>query len=60
MACNFKIAHSKFILGIILFCVDTVMKWYDMSWKWVVNDEMMEADGMNLGVFVSSYVYIYI
>ena len=45
---------------VILFCVDTVMKWYDMLWKWtVVNDEMMEVDGMNLGVFVSSYVYIY-
>ena len=43
-----------------LFCVDTVMKWYEMLWKWtVVNDEMMEVDGMNLGVFVSSYMYIY-
>ena len=46
---------------VVLFCVDTVMKWYDMLWKWtVVNDEMMEVDGMNLGVFVSSYMYIYI
>ena len=26
----------------------------------MVNDEMMEVDGMNLGVFVSSYMYIYI
>ena len=43
---------------VVLF--DTVMKWYEMLWKWtVVNDEMMEVDGMNLGVFVSSYVYIY-
>ena len=43
---------------VVLFCVDTVMKWYDMLWKWtVVNDEMMEVDGMNLGVFVSSYMY---
>jgi len=24
----------------------------------VVNDEMMEVDDMNLGVFVSSYIYI--
>ena len=46
---------------VVLFCVDTVMKWYDMLWTWtVVNDEMMEVNGMNLGVFVSSYVYIYI
>ena len=37
------------------------MKWYDMLWKWtLVNDEMMEVDGMNLGVFVSSYMYTYI
>ena len=45
---------------VVLF--DTVMKWYEMLWKWtVVNDEMMEVDGMNLGVLVSSYrcVYIY-
>ena len=43
---------------VVLF--DTVMKWYEMLWKWtVVNDEMMEVDGMNLGVFVSSYMYIY-
>ena len=46
---------------VVLFCVDTVMKWYEMLWKWtVVNDEMMEVDDMNLGVFVSSYTYIYI
>ena len=46
---------------VVLFCVDTVMKWYDMLWKWtVVNDEMMEVDGMNLGVLVSSYMCIYI
>ena len=44
---------------VVLF--DTVMKWYEMLWKWtVVNDEMMEVDGMNLGVFVSSYMCIYI
>ena len=43
---------------VVLFCVDTVMKWYEMLWKWnVVNDDMMEVDGMNLGVFVSSYMY---
>ena len=35
------------------------MKWYDMLWKWtLVNDEMMEVDGMNLGVFVSSYMIL--
>ena len=46
---------------LVLFCVDTVMKWYEMLWTWtVVNDKMMEVDGMNLGVFVSSYMYIYI
>ena len=46
---------------VVLFCVDTVMKWYEMLWKWtVVNDEMMEVDGMNLGVFVSSYMHMYI
>ena len=45
---------------LVLFCVDTVMKWYEMLWTWtVVNDKMMEVDGMNLGVFVSSYMYIY-
>ena len=45
---------------VVLFRVDTVMKWYDMLWTWtVVNDEMMEVDGMNLGVFVSSYAYVY-
>jgi hypothetical protein len=44
---------------LVLCCVDTVMKWYEMLWTWsVVNDEMMEVDGMNLGVFVSSYMYI--
>ena len=48
-------------IDVILFCVDTVMKWYDMLWNWtVVNDEMMEVDGMNLGVFVSSYMHTYI
>ena len=26
----------------------------------MVNDEMMEVDDMTLGVFVSSYIYIYI
>ena len=42
---------------VVLFCVDTVMKWYEMLWKWtVVNDEMIEVDDMNLGVFVSSYI----
>ena len=46
---------------VVLFCVDTVMKWYELLWKWtVVNDEMMEVDDMTLGVFVSSYIYIYI
>ena len=46
---------------VVLFCVDTVMKWYEMLWKWTaVNDEMMEVDGMNLGVFVSSYMHTYI
>ena len=46
---------------VVLFCVDTVMKWYEMLWKWTaVNDEMMEVDGMNLGVLVSSYMCIYI
>ena len=46
---------------VVLFCVDTVMKWYEMLWKWAaVNDEMMEVDGMNLGVFVSSYMHTYI
>ena len=44
---------------VFLFCVDTVMKWYEMLWTWTaVNDEMVEVDGMNLGVFVSSYMYI--
>jgi len=44
---------------VVLFCVDTVMKWYELLWKWtVVNDEMMEVDDMTLGVFVSSYIYI--
>ena len=34
---------------VVLSCVDTVMKWYDMLWKWtVVNDEMMEVDGHEL------------
>jgi hypothetical protein len=34
---------------VVLSCVDTVMKWYDMLWKWtVVNDEMMEGDGHEL------------
>ena len=48
---------------VVLFCVDTVMKWYELLWKWtVVNDEIMEVDDMTLGVFVSSYIdtYIYI
>ena len=46
---------------VVLFCVDTVMKWYELLWKWtVVNDEMMEVDDMTLGVFVSSYISIYI
>ena len=46
---------------VVLFCVDTVMKWYELLWKWtVVNDEMMEVDDMTLGVFVSSYICIYI
>ena len=45
---------------VVLFCVDTVMKWYKLLWKWtVVNDEMMEVDDMTLGVFVSSYIFIY-
>ena len=45
---------------VVLFCVDTVMKWYELLWKWtVVNDEMMEVDDMTLGVFVSSYIFIY-
>ena len=36
------------------------MKWYEMLWKWtVVNDEVMEVDGMNLGVFVSNYIYFF-
>jgi hypothetical protein len=44
---------------VVLSCVDTVMKWYVMLWKWtVVNDEMMEVDDMTLGVFVSSYICI--
>jgi hypothetical protein len=44
---------------VVLFCVDTVMKWYELLWKWtVVNDEMMEVDDMTLGVFVSSYICI--
>ena len=34
---------------VVLFCVDTVMKWYEMLWKWTaVNDEMMEVDGHEL------------
>ena len=34
---------------VVLSCVDTVMKWYDMLWKWtVVNDGMMEVDGHEL------------
>ena len=50
-----------------------MMKWcgmmmYEMMWFYfvlilwwtVVNDEVMEVDGMNLGEFVSSYMYIYI
>ena len=46
---------------VVLLCVDTVMKGYEMLWTWtVVNDDMMEVDDMNLGVFVSSYTYIYI
>ena len=46
---------------VVLFCVDTVMKWYELLWKWtVVNDEMMEVDDMTLGVFVSSYISIYL
>ena len=44
---------------VVLFCVDTVMKWYELLWKWtVVNDEMMEVDDMTLGEFVSSYLNI--
>ena len=36
------------------------MKWYELLWKWaVVNDEMMEVDDMTLGVFVSSYIFLY-
>ena len=43
---------------VVLFCVGTVMKWYELLWKWtVVNDEMMEVDDITLGVFVSSYIY---
>ena len=39
---------------VVLFCVDIVMKWYELLWKWtVVNDEIMEVDDMTLGVFVS-------
>ena len=45
---------------VVLFCVDTVMKWYELLWKWtVVNDEMMKVIKMSLGVFVSSYIFIY-
>ena len=34
---------------LVLFCVVTVMKWYEMLWTWtVVNDKMMEVDGYEL------------